>query len=54
MKKLTLIQRIDMTDDSLPLNQQIENLCDVNQAAGYALVSTFVHETNLVLIFKLI
>ena len=54
MKKQIIVVRIDMSDSNVPLDSQISNLCEVNFASGYTLISTFVHAENLVLIFKLL
>lgn len=54
MTKLTVLNRINLSDTSVPLDEQIENLCVVNFAAGYELASTFVYYPDLILIFKLI
>ena len=47
----TEIRRIDLgsTDD---LNQEIKNLCLGMGAGGYKLISTFIYQTHLVLIFQ--
>lgn len=52
-KKRVIVMRLNITDTSTPLDNQISDLCAVNYAAGYTLVSTFVHEASLVLIFQL-
>lgn len=43
-----------MSMDSVALDDQIANLCEVNAVAGYELASAFTHAENLVLIFKLL
>ena len=54
MKKKAIVNRIDLTNVTVPLEDQINNLCEVNYAAGYELASTFVFGSNLVLIFRLL
>jgi hypothetical protein len=54
MKKRVIVNRINMADTSLPLDDQIVNLCTTNYAAGYELTSTFTQGSDLVLIFKLL
>ena len=52
MKKLIIVNRIDLADNTVPLDEQINNLCEVNFAAGYELVSTFICGGFLVLLFR--
>lgn len=54
MKKRIVVQRLDLSDTALPLDHKIENLCEVNFAAGYELAAAFVQGSNLILIFKLL
>jgi hypothetical protein len=47
----TIVRRLPLAD-TLPLDQRIADLCDVNYAAGYALVGCFEVGAHLVLIFQ--
>lgn len=51
MNPTTLVRRLPLAD-TLPLEQRIVELCDVQYAAGYALVATFEVGAHLVLIFQ--
>ncbi len=54
MKKRVIVNRINMANLSLSLEDQIVNLCTTNYAAGYELVATFVQGSELILISKLL
>jgi len=44
--------RLALNDPVQPLDVRINNLCDVELAAGFKLAATFVYADNLFLIFQ--